>query len=100
MNTFIGIAWYEPSEWSQLRAIAPDRADLETTHAEWLAIAEKGLADLRTAGYRPHRVPVKVAALQAWCDAIGCSPDADARAEYASAELRRLRESGLIDRDA
>jgi hypothetical protein len=43
---------------------------------------------------------VKIAALQAWCDAIGRPPDANARAEYVSAELRRLHESGLIDRDA
>jgi hypothetical protein len=100
MNTVVGVAWYEPGDWNKLRAIAPDRDKLEATHAEWLAIAEKGLADLRTAGYQPHRVPVKVAAFQAWCDAIGRPPDANARAEYASAELKKLHESGLLDRDA
>ena len=100
MSTVVGVAWYEPGEWDQLRAIAPDRDTLEATHAEWLAIAEKGLADLRTAGHTPYRVPVKVAALRAWCEVLGRRPDASARAEYAAAELRRLHESGFFDRDA
>jgi hypothetical protein len=55
---------------------------------------------LRSAGYRLYRVPVKLAALQAWCDALGCQPDASARAEYASAELQRLHEAGLLGPDA
>ena len=100
MSTIVGVAWYEPGEWHQLRAIAPDATTLEATHAEWLAFAEKGVADLRAAGYDARRVPVKVAALQAWCEVLGRRPDASARAEYASAELQRLHESGLLDRDA
>jgi hypothetical protein len=100
MDTIVGVAWYEPSEWAQLRALAPDADKLEATHAEWLAIAEKGLADLRAAGYDPRRVPVKLAALQAWCELLGRRPDAAARAEYASAELKRRHEAGLLDRDA
>jgi hypothetical protein len=99
VNTIVGVAWYEPSEWNQLRALAPDADKLEATHAEWLAFAEKGLADLRAAGYDPRRVAVRVAALQAWCDVLGRRPDASARAEYASAELQRLHEAGLLDHD-
>jgi hypothetical protein len=98
--TIMGVAWYDPSEWAQLRAMAPDADKLETLHAEWLAFAEKSLHDLRTAGYEPHRVPVKIAALKAWCDVLRRQPDASARAEYASAELQRLHEAGLLDRDA
>ena len=93
MSTIVGIAWYEPGEWNQLRALAPGAEKLEPTHAEWRAFADKGLADLRAAGYDPRRVPVKVAALQASCEALGRPPDASARAEYASAELQRLHEA-------
>ncbi len=99
MATVVGVAWYERSEWAQLRAIAPDADKLEETHGEWLVLAEKRLRGLRTAGYEPHRVPVKVAALQAWCDMLGRQPDASARAEYTSAELQRLHEAGLLDRE-
>jgi hypothetical protein len=100
VSTLVGVAWYEPGEWDQLRAVAPDADTLEATYAEWLAFAEKGLADLRAAGYAPRRVPVKVAALRAWCEVLGRRPDASTRAEYASAELQRLHEAGLLDRDA
>ena len=64
MTTVIGIAWYEPSDWTKLRAIVPDIETLESTHGEWLAVAEKSLRDLRLAGYKPQRVPVTVAAFQ------------------------------------
>jgi hypothetical protein len=100
MSAIVGVAWYESAEWSQLRALAPDPEKLEATHAEWLAFAEKGLADLRRAGHDVRRVPVKVAALQAWCELLGRRPDARARAEYASAELQKLHQAGLLDRDA
>jgi hypothetical protein len=98
--TVVGLAWYEPGEWDRLRAIAPDADKLERTHAEWLAFAEKAVRDLRIAGYAPLRVPVNVAGLQAWCDSLGRLPDAKARAEYASVELQRLHEAGLLNRDA
>jgi hypothetical protein len=100
VSTVVGVAWYEPSEWDQLRAMAPDRDKLEATYAEWLAFAERGLADLRARGLSPYRVPVKVAELRAWCNITGRRPDASARAEYASAELKRLHEAGLLDHDA
>ena len=97
MATVIGIAWYEPSDWTKLRAIAPDVETLESTHGEWLAVAERSLRDLRLAGYTPQRVPVGVAALQAWCDLLGRQPDASARSEFASAELQRLHDAGLLE---
>jgi hypothetical protein len=100
VTTVVGVAWYEPGVWAELRSIAPDADKLEATHSEWLAMAERTLGDLRKAGYLPYRIPINVAALQAWCDALGRQPDASARAEYASAELQRLHEAGLLDRDA
>jgi hypothetical protein len=64
------------------------------------SVAEKSLRDLRFAGYKAQRVPVTVAALQAWCDLLGRQPDASARSEYASVELQRLHNAGLLDPDA
>ena len=53
MATVVGAAWYDPTEWDQLRAVAPDSDKLEATHAEWLLLAENGLSDLRAAGTSP-----------------------------------------------
>jgi hypothetical protein len=100
MGTVIGVAWYEAREWSRLRTIVPDPEKLEATHGEWLVFAEKSLADLRSAGHTVHKVPVTVAALQAWCELLGRRPDARARAEYTSDEVKRLHEAGLLPRDA
>lgn len=97
MSTLVGVAWYDPAEWERLRAVAPDAEKLEPTHAEWLALAEERLASLRAAGHDVRRVPVRLAALQAWCAANGRRPDASARAAYVSAELQRQREDGILD---
>jgi Asp-tRNA(Asn)/Glu-tRNA(Gln) amidotransferase A subunit family amidase len=97
MSTLTGVAWYDASEWKRLRALVPDPEKLEATHAEWLAFAEKGVADLRAAGHEVRRVPVRVGAFQAWCELLGRHPDASARAEYTSAELQRLHKAGLLD---
>jgi len=97
MATVVGVAWYDPSEWQQLRALVPDADRLEATHAEWLACAEQSLRDLRATGHDPYRVPVKVGELQAWCEASGTIPDATARAAYASAELQRLHKAGHLN---
>jgi len=58
MTTTSSVACYEPGEWGQLHAIAPDRDKLEATSEEWLKVAETGVRDLRAAGYQPYRVPV------------------------------------------
>jgi len=96
MTTLMGVAWYDPGEWDALRAVAPDAEELEPTHAEWLAFAEARLAELLATGQDVRRVPVKLDALLAWCTAHRRRPDARARAEYVSVELRRLHEHGTL----
>jgi len=95
----VGVAWYDPSEWNSLRRVAPDAHKLETTHAEWLIVAERGINDLASAGLQPRRIPVKLAELLAWCDVHRRVPDASARAEFVSQELRRLHQAGLLTPD-
>jgi hypothetical protein len=100
MNNVVGVAWLTPDEWAKLRDIAPDADQFQPTFDDWRAVLEKSLADLRAKGLRLQRVPISVAALQAWCEIRGRRPDADARAEYTASELQRINESGSSPLDA
>ena len=84
----LGVAWYQPEQWSLLRALAADADELEQTHAEWLAGAVKTLEDLRKQGVPAVRVDVDLHELCAWCQSHGRALDGKARAEYVAEKLR------------
>ena len=93
MAVVIGVAWYSRDMWERLRNVAPDGDDLEQTHEDWLIVFDRALAQLRTAGVKPERIPIDVDAFLDWCGANREQPDSSARAGYASEVLRRRHES-------
>ena len=88
----VGVAWYAEAEWGRLRQMAADPDVLESTYAEWLQVAEKGLRDLAAAGVLAERIHVKVADLQRWCEQEGRQLDGSARSDFAAELLRRRYE--------
>ena len=100
MKTKVGVAWYSPQGWGELRAIAPDADKLEASYEEWVEVVERGLADLRRAGLQPQRVEIAIAPFVAWCDRMGRRPDAAARAAYVAEQLQALQGPGAEHRDA
>ena len=63
----LGVGWYRPEQWELLLAESVDRDELESTHAEWLAQAERSLARIRAAGHKPIKIDIDVEDLIAWC---------------------------------
>lgn len=90
-RTVVGVAWYSRATWTELRAHAPDAADLESTYEDWLDVFHRGVALVEAAGVRPERVEVDLQALVAWCAPTGRPLDSAARAAFVSEQLR-LRE--------
>jgi hypothetical protein len=88
-----GIAWFRANQWQLLRSLATDADDLEETHEEWVKIAEKTIEDLARQRVHTQKVDVDVNELQAWCSAQKRPLDSSARAAYAAAHLRKLREN-------
>jgi len=88
-----GIAWFRANQWQLLRSLATD-ADLEETHEEWVKIVEKTIDDFARQRVLAQKVDVDVNELQAWCSAQNRPLDSSARAAYAAAHLRDLRENG------
>lgn len=96
----VGVAWYFPDEWEQLRAVAPDPDVLEATYDEWASVYKDGIKLLKESGMRPLRVDVHLDALLAWCQRSGRQPDGAARAAYAVDVLQRSTEAGILLPDA
>ena len=87
-QTVVGVAWYSRATWTELRARAPDAADLENTYENWLDVFHRGFAQVQAAGVRPERVEVDLQAFVAWCAPTGRPLDSAARAEFVSEQLR------------
>src|SRR5437868_5294445 len=86
-----GIAWFRADQWQLLRSLAVDADKLEQTHAEWVAIAEKGIKDLARQGVIARKVEIDVNDLKEWCGLNQRPLDASARAQYAAAKFTPMR---------
>jgi hypothetical protein len=78
----VGFAWYKAEQWSRLRELAADVANLEARYEAWLAAAEKTEADLALRGIMVERVPVDVEAVADWCTRQGRPFNSEARADF------------------
>lgn len=87
-RVIVGIAWFQPDQWPQLREVSADRESLETTHEEWERTASKTLKRLRREGIDVRKVPVDIAELVEWCNRSGTPINSAARADFASHKLR------------
>lgn len=100
MSTVVGVAWYSPNAWTELRSMAPDADMLEASYDEWCQVFERGLAELRVAGLDPQRVEIEIAPFTAWCGEKRRRPDSAARAAYAAEGLQRTHKSRSERSDA
>ena len=89
----LGVGWYRPEQWALLLAESVDRAELESTHAEWLASAEASLDKIRAAGQNPVKIDIDVEEMIAWCSKQGMPLDGEARAQFI-AEKTRQKDQG------
>ena len=78
----LGIGWYRPEQWALLLAKSVDRDQLESTHAEWLEIAEEILEKMRAAGQNPVKIDIDVKEMITWCSKQSLPLDGNARSRY------------------
>ncbi len=88
-----GIVWYRQADWLRLRMLFPDANKLPDTYGEWLASAERLMAQLKRDGISTERVLLDPDRFSAWCAARGLPLDAQARSQYASEAVASKRRS-------
>jgi hypothetical protein len=91
-DVHVGVAWYTEKEWAKVKAAAADPERFEETYAEWVQVADGGLATLRAAGIDADRCHIAAAELLAWCLAHGRPNDGAARAAFVSEQGRKSHE--------
>jgi len=84
----VGIGWYSEEEWNKLAEAVPDPTALDDSWQEWEKSALDAIWMLKEQGIFAMPVTIRVAELQAWCQAKGRPLDAEARAEYVAQVLR------------
>lgn len=78
------IAWYLREQWSHLRQVSADAADLEDTYDEWEQNAEKAIQKFIAQGMQIRKIVIDVNELVQWCEVKGVSVDGAARSRYAA----------------
>jgi hypothetical protein len=89
-----GVAWYTSAEWPRVKATAVDPERFEGSFDEWVAMAEKVLADIRKAGVAAQKCLVNADELREWCAEKGVANDAAARARFVSEKVKSHSHDG------
>jgi hypothetical protein len=71
----------------RLLEVSADRDDLEESHAEWAAHANRVMRQLDRSGTRVRRVIIDLDELIAWCKAEGRPVDGASRADFVSMKV-------------
>lgn len=83
----VGLPWFRPEAYADLRGALADRADLPPTYAAWLQGAEAAQRALEARRLKVQRVAIERDDLLGWCARFGETPDAAGRQRYADRQV-------------
>lgn len=80
----LGMVWYRPETFAELKAMFEDGHKLHASYEEWLSAAENGRKQMEARGAHVVCVDIDPKTFPVWCKERGLKLDANARNEYAS----------------
>ena len=89
----VGFAWYRAEQWQRLHELDAGATQLHEQYEDWVASANRTIAELASHGIMVEKVPVDVEEIAAWCSREGMRFDSKARSMYV-ADLLRKRAAG------
>ena len=89
-STVIGVAWYTRENWTRIKATAHDPELFEPTYADWVAMADAGLDEIRKCGVKAEKCHLDADVFFAWCLMGNRRNAADSRAEFVVERMRLL----------
>jgi len=89
----LGIPWFKPEQWTQLREISADPDVLEVDYDTWHQKAEGRVRDFESRGIHVEQVLIDVNEFSEWCRSRQMRCDAQARSQYAAEEVRKRHET-------
>ena len=85
----VGFAWYRADQWQRLHELDSGATELHDRHEDWVASAERTIAELASHGIVVERVPVDVDEIAAWCTRHGKRFDSGARSLFVAELLQK-----------
>ncbi|MBS1145408.1 MAG: hypothetical protein H6R14_2814 [Proteobacteria bacterium] len=83
----IGLTWYTPETWAQVKARAVDPACFEESFDKWKAMAVAARRNFQRSGVMALEYQIVPEEFFAWCAKNGQANDSTARGEYVSERL-------------
>lgn len=80
----VGIPWYGPEDYREMRGAMQDADKLPESYAYWLSSAESVVTAVEAGGTRVLRIRLELAPFLAWCGERGLAPNGQSRARWAS----------------
>ena len=90
----VGIAWYSPTQWTLLKRVATDRADLDDTYEAWEINALETERMIVDAGQFVVRVLIDVTKLASWCRKRRTPNNSSSRAQYVALTMQQSNTTG------
>jgi hypothetical protein len=92
----VGMAWFSPASWEQLRAVAED--ELTGSYDDFVRKVERQMRAFEARGFTVAKVVVDVPHMVAWCRRHGLRVTSTSRAKYGAALLAAGGDRDALDR--
>lgn len=89
----IGVTWYTPESWAQVKATATDPDCFEDSFEKWKAMAVLARRNFQRSGVLALECQIDPEEFAAWCAQNEQENNATARAEYVSVKLSAAHEA-------
>jgi hypothetical protein len=83
----VGVTWYTPETWAQVKATATDPACFEDSFEKWKAVAVAARRNFQRSGVMALECQIDPDQFAAWCAANNQENNATARGEFVSEVL-------------
>ncbi|MBS1139334.1 MAG: hypothetical protein H6R13_787 [Proteobacteria bacterium] len=89
----IGVTWYTPETWAEVKATAVDPECFEESFEKWKAMAVLARRNFQRSGVMALEYQIVPEEFFAWCEKNGQENNSTARGEYVSERLSAVHNS-------
>jgi hypothetical protein len=89
----IGVTWYTPETWAQVKATAVDPECFEESFEKWKVMAVAARRNFQRSGVMALECQIEPEEFAAWCVRNGQENNSTSRGEYVSEKLSAVHEN-------
>lgn len=95
----VGLAWYTPESFTEMKLVADDADDLDDTYEDWLKNAKRLAQKLKDEGFLVAQVPIDIPEWVAWCQENGYNElNGTTRSKYVGEKVAGKIQTSPLDK--